>query len=242
MKTGMSTKQVAEELTVPLGTVKRWVDELGIPVEKDAGGRRFGQSAVDVLRQVQELRIDGRSYQSIRMVLSPFLVEASPDDEAARPEGQPGPVNTEAAAGPSQPEGRPGPVVIESIDAGELVAQAVAQVVEALQRETELAEKYARVAHRVGHLEAQLEAAEAERLRLYDRTRELEGSEETVRALQSQLASMGMTAAADTSERQRLIDELARAGAERERVLAELARAHSGAAQLAPRLWWKLWG
>lgn len=50
---------------------------------------------------------------------------------------------------------------------GDAVAERVTvQLVEALRRETELAEKYARAAHRVGELEASLRANEAERDRL----------------------------------------------------------------------------
>lgn len=171
----LSTKDVAVELGVPLGTVKRWVDEAGVPVAKDsAGARRFGPEGVEALRRVQELLGEGRHMKSIRVILAP----------AGGPESSPIPVRVQPElptgldrAEPESPnltiqfEPEPGPVPARAQPDLEEVAAAVGRqvtehLVDVLRRETALAEKYARATHLVGQLEATVAARDADLARI----------------------------------------------------------------------------
>ena len=229
----LSTKEAAAELGVPLGTMKRWVDELPIPLERDAAGaRRFGPEALEVLRAIHKLRQDERHFDSIRVILGPIQGEARPGpglpldrsgSELARGRdrdpgpGQPGgeeaaaisgsiPARADEAPGPGQPgagsdldRAQPGPALEEvAASVGEAIAARMTdEIVQVLRRETDLAEKYARAAHRIGDLEA------------------------TVRARDERLEAMGA--------------ELAEA---RQRIM--LLEAPKDAPM--PRPWWKFWG
>lgn len=186
----LSTKEAAAELGVPLGTLKRWVDELPIPVDRDgAGARRFGAEALEVLRAVHKLRQEERHFESIRVILGPIQPAGqpgpAPELDREPPAGQLADEDAAAAAGselaragidpsPSQPgpgpdldRAQPGPALEEvAASVGEAIAARMThELVEVLRRETDLAEKYARAAHRIGELEATVRSRD-ERLEL----------------------------------------------------------------------------
>jgi len=74
--------EVAGELGVPGNTIKTWLHQLeGIPAEKDGAGRwRFPPEASEILRQIQALRLDGRSLNTVRRRLN----EDSSTDERSQ--------------------------------------------------------------------------------------------------------------------------------------------------------------
>lgn len=176
----LSTKEAAAELGVPLGTLKRWVSELPIPLEHDgAGARRYGDEAIEVLRRVHELRLGDRHFESIRVILSPGQpgdgIDPGPIPEAIQPAGQPAAATDDAVAGPALDRAEPGPALSDVATAvGEAIAERMSREIgEVLRRENDLAEKYARAAHRIGELEATTRSLEAERERLAGEVAEL---------------------------------------------------------------------
>ena len=171
----MSTKDVATQLGVPLGTVKRWVDEAGVPVAKDsAGARRFGPDGVEALRRVQKLLGEGRHMKSIRVILAPEGgPEASPIPVRAEPELTTGLARAEIDPPLLAIEDEIGPVPVPvraQPDLEEVAAavgrQVTEHLVDVLRRETALAEKYARATHLVGQLEATVAARDADLARV----------------------------------------------------------------------------
>ncbi len=161
--TGLSTNEAAAELGLPVATVKRWVDEAGIPVPKTAtGARRFDDEALGRLRQVQQLLGDGRHLKSIRVILAP---EASSQAGANQSPDQREPVCELARAGDVPPAATPNPQLAlaresarASVDLEE-VANSVgdrvaAQLIDVVRHQVELAGSLATAARRVGELEA----------------------------------------------------------------------------------------
>lgn len=235
----LSTKEAAARLEVGFSTMKTWCDKLPIPHRTDAAGaRRIGPEGLAVLEQVKQLRDQGRHLESIRVILAPAEPEPGSDPAPAAPE--PGP---SSAHGQPEAEPEPGPSRnIEHSELAQVVAAAAAQAVEAaITRETELAEKYARAAHRIGELEATVRGLEGQ---LAARLEPGPSPD-----LTAALAAVQEAAARETSLRLRLVSsqaatekrELEVKMAELERELAD-ARAAAAAIASAPRPWWKVWG
>ena len=237
--TEISTKEAAVQLDVGFSTMKAWCDKLPIPLRTDAAGaRRIGPEGLAILEQVKQLRDQGRHLESIRVILAP--AEPEPGSDPASVSVEPGP---SPALG--QPGAEPEPGSNRALTQGglaETVAAAAAAAVEAaIGRETELAEKYARAAHRIGELEATVRGLEGQ---LAARL-EPGPSPDLAEAL---VAIQG-AAEREVSLRIRLVDQLAAAerrelevqmaGLERE--LAE-ARAAAVAIATAPKPWWRFWG
>lgn len=188
----MTTRDVEQALGVPKSTIKVWVHGAGLDVPKDSSGAwRWTPELVDELQRVKVLReLEDRSLETIRRVISESRRETaqppatnreapghSPETAQPDPGHQPvtareAPGNLEALApliaALERLVAEPRPQLDQVASAvGDAVAERVTtQLVEAMRRETELAEKYARAAHRVGELEASLRATEADRDRL----------------------------------------------------------------------------
>ena len=138
---GLTTTEAAKQLGVPPTTLKTWLTNLPIPASTDSRGRRrLDQEALEVLEMVKSLRDEDCGYQTIRRRIEP-TTDANPSVTDSEP----------AADGPESASS-------PSLDTSALVAQ----VIEAIRSENDLAEKYARVAHRVGELEATLRERERE--------------------------------------------------------------------------------
>lgn len=159
--------QVAEELDLPSNTIKTWLHQLDfIPAEKDGAGRwRFGPEAEGVLRQIQALRLDGRSLNTVRHRLG----ARSTDDE-----------RKEEHVAEDQDEERDGRR--SAIDERALAEVVTRAVTDAVHGQVELAERYARAAHQIGLLEERVRSVEADRDRLageHGRERECHAAELT---------------------------------------------------------------
>ena len=138
---GLTTTEAAKQLGVPPTTLKTWLTSLPIPASTDSRGRRrIDQEALEVLEMVKSLRDEDCGYQTIRR-----RIEPQTDTSSSVTDGSPTTDNSEPA--PSS-----------SMDTTALVAQ----VIEAIRSENDLAEKYARAAHRMGELEATLRERERE--------------------------------------------------------------------------------
>lgn len=194
MSNMLSTKEAATELGVPLGTLKRWVDELPIPLEKDAAGaRRYGPEALEVLRRVAELRQDDRHFESIRVIINPSQTAdgpgLSPDLGAGQPANRIVTSAENTGPGPSQPaisdRAEPGPSVQEvAATVGDAIVERVGrELSEVLRRENDMAEKYARAGHRIGELEATLKARDERLELLAAELAEVKADRDQVRAL-----------------------------------------------------------
>ncbi len=253
-----NTKEAAEAASVPYGTLKSWLaDGVQIPYRTDTrGGRRYGLEGIDAIRRVAKLRNqDGRNLASIRAILGPIFSPAE-----SRPEPVVGPATAQMAPDRAEAEGRPDPgptaagpnpvansspagttVIIEDIVAAATI-QLEGRMVEVLREQTELAEKYARAAHTIGRLEAELSAARADAMRLSEGSTKAETELSRVgaelrealaaAARATELEMMLSHAQVDASERrrafgerERLASELDRSAVERTRIEVELGRA-----------------
>lgn len=147
--------QVADEIGIPANTIKTWLHQFeNIGAAKDPAGRwRFTPEAEDVLRQIHTLRLDGRTMDTVRRRLD--------DDSTADEQPQ-----SEQAPEPGSVTDEPRSTAPASLDTDELAAIVTASVVQAIQAQSEQAERYARATYRVGELEATVRAVEADRDRL----------------------------------------------------------------------------
>lgn len=154
MPAELTTKQVAEELEIPLGTLKTWLSKIPVPANVDsAGNRRFNEEQIDIIRRIRALRLDdGRGMETIRRRLDLDEHEKAGIQPSHVPDAaEPSPERVPDAAG-AQPQ-----INTDSI---------VAAVVEAIAGQTALSERFGRIAHengvlteRVSNLTAQLEEA-----------------------------------------------------------------------------------
>lgn len=141
--------QVADEIGVPANTIKTWLHQLDfIPAEKDSAGRwRFPSDAEEVLRQIHALRLDGRSLNTVRRRL---------DEGSTAAEQVEGEMPQEAVKQADEPRST----------TDEIAEVVTAAVVQAIQAQTEQAEKYARATYEIGELRERVRGLEAERERL----------------------------------------------------------------------------
>lgn len=136
----LTTGEAAEELGVPLSTIKVWLDRLPIPTRTDRRNhRRLDKKAMALLQVVKADRARGLGYDTIRRKLGPEVGQAvtEPVHEASEP--QPSPVDTLA------------------------LAQMIEEVIT---RQGGMAERMAAYAHRAGQLEAENKALESDKERL----------------------------------------------------------------------------
>lgn len=145
---GLTTKEAAERLGIPVTTLKTWLSQLPIPQDMDSRGRRrLTDDAIAVLETVKHLRDEDRGYQTIRRLI--------------RPETDGG--SSETGQGPTSDEYEtdvgPSPVSTAAI---------VEAVTAAIATQTDLAEKYARAAHQIGNLEAKVQAKDERIAQLAD--------------------------------------------------------------------------
>jgi DNA-binding transcriptional MerR regulator len=168
-----ATKDVAEQIGVSETTIKTWTDKLGLEVERDSRhNRRYTQAELDLLFTVKNLRDEGAGYQTITRV-----VGRAPDERQTEPDEQ--------LTGDSRPQDAQ-----QTMDATALAEQIRAAVVAAVRSDTELAEKYARAAHRIGELEADVRHLQekADKL-LTDGTAEADRLRQEVESLRADLAT-----------------------------------------------------
>lgn len=137
----LTTTEAAEQLGVSVTTIKAWLNQL--PLERDVdsrGRRRIDQETLSVLETVKSLRAEDCGYQTIRRrMFQTTDDQLSPDSKISSPDSQPSDaqltLNTETV---------------------------VAQVIAAIREDNALAEKYARAAHQIGGLEAEVKHLTAE--------------------------------------------------------------------------------
>jgi DNA-binding transcriptional MerR regulator len=201
--TDLNIVEAAEALGVPHGTLKGWLRKVPIPLVEDPDGhRRVSPEGVEMLRHIKAMRLEqGWGFGRIRSALGLNSVET--DDE-------PGESNTE----PVRDQG-----------AAMTHPALVAQVIEAIQEQTALAEKFARATHRIGQLEAE---GEALRLQIVETRQLLTDGGEKAKGHEVKLA----TTAAENAELRQLLtgEQQLRARVEGER---DQLRAFVG------RPWWR---
>jgi DNA-binding transcriptional MerR regulator len=152
VKERLTTQDVCDQTGIPKTKIKYWVQALNLPVPKDSKGAwRWSPDLVEQILQVQQLReLDGRTLESVRRVIG----EPVDSPEAIHEEYS---ESTEAVPGE----------FVDSAEVAEAVAAALMpQMKEALAAQNEMAERYARVAHQVGRLEAENDHLRQERDRL----------------------------------------------------------------------------
>lgn len=144
MTAELTTKEVAETLGIPLGTLKGWLNKIPVPMSVDSSGsRRIGSEGIEVIKQIQTLRLDeGRGMETIRRRLTPDSLNGSQTDPGS-PSMRPGdPVDS-----PDEAETHLGSMIDTSL--------IVAQVVEAIASNTDLAVRYSQATYQIGKLEAE---------------------------------------------------------------------------------------
>ena len=147
----MTAAKVAEALGVHVNTIKNWLGQLPIPVEKDSAGRwRFDERAFEVLQTIKGLRDEDRTFDTIRRRIDSGEL-SGPQDTASEATAPPNPSMAETLAAAITP-----------------------QLVEALSAQTALAEKYAHAAHQIGKLEAENEYLRGQVAELRDKVAMLE--------------------------------------------------------------------
>lgn len=151
----MTTTEAARALGIPRSTLKNWLRELPVGAQRDAQGDwRISPEALEALNRVQQLRTEeGRSLTSIRVLMAPEPAE----DEPVTSQAEPTPDTGRASA---EPGASTGPTAAEE--------RLIAAVTVAVERQAGIALELAKLAHtngrleaEVGHLRAQLAAAEA---------------------------------------------------------------------------------
>lgn len=140
MAIGLTTKEVSEHLEIPASTLKTWIKSVPVPTTFDSlGNRRFGPEAVDIVKAIKQMRIEGCGFQTITRRIG---LETTPRPSQDEPAPTPGPS-------------------IDELKTSEGSAQdnkaLVAQIILAIREENDLAEKYGRVAHQMGKLEERVE-------------------------------------------------------------------------------------
>lgn len=223
----LTTEEVAKQEGIAFSTLKRWLDVVEVPHEKNSQGhRRFGPEGLEVIRQIKELRLDNdRALESIRMIMSHGRAQrgpaVSPEASSAQAELITEQVETEPTASPAAEPSVELTIEVSPARAepeptsGPGLADIRAAVVQVLEEQNELAEKYARATYSIGELTATVKAGEAERVRLAGELMKAMATAEQVPELRAQLA---------------------RAEAELSSARAQLTASPRG------RPWWKVWG
>jgi DNA-binding transcriptional MerR regulator len=149
----LSTQEAAAAVGASPNTVKSWVRDLGIaPARDEAGRHRWDDRAIAALRAVKDLRDEGRSYDTIRRLITPLDALGAEETRALRADAK---------------EARALRVGIDEERLAWAIAEAVGQVVAGLMRaEADLAQKYANVNYELGELRATVRALECEKLGL----------------------------------------------------------------------------
>lgn len=235
--TTLTTKQLAEAAERPLSTVKRWVEQFDIPHEQIAGANRYPPETADLVRAIGVMLDDGKSMASVRFVLGAQLGPVSQPTSSAH-ESAHEPVSRPADT-VGQPMSQPMSQVIELEDLVHQVGlDVVEKVVAALRQDNELAEKYAKAAHHIGTLEAQLAAARAELARISEgQTAAAAAAVDRIAELQDTIAQLRHVDARETSLRIKEQAERARLAADnqelRDRATTEAAAAEEARANVA---------
>lgn len=140
-------QEVSGRLGVSVSTLKAWTGRLSLGNERGANGKRFlSLEEIAVLEAAKMLRDEGSGLNTITRKLTPdsHLVDADEQVTASR-------LSDDSH--------------LTTKTTFDIEAVAV-RLVEAMKNENDLAEKYARAAHRIGELEATLKAVEADRERI----------------------------------------------------------------------------
>lgn len=145
MTTTVTASDAAKHLGVGLTTLKTWAERVGVGEKTSSGLWLFTEQDMHVLGVVQMLRADDRGFDTITRRLQSELPERNgPADDTESP--VPGGAGHYPAMSPDEMRGL---------------------IVDAIQGQTELAEKYARATYEIGdlratvrHLQAQLEEKE----------------------------------------------------------------------------------
>lgn len=181
----ITTQDVLARLGMPgeKSKLRFWVQAAGLEVPKDgAGAWRWTPELVEQVQLIKTLReVDNRSLETVRRVIG--AQTATEAEQPASSEGAAPAQRTESAA-TAGPDLAPLVQAIEKLvashpsrilDGAELAetisASLAPQLVQAIQAQTELAEKYARAAHQIGALEAELKHT---RTQLEEKVRQIE--------------------------------------------------------------------
>lgn len=128
---------VSEKLAVPEHTVTQWAECLGIGDPSATGKRLFSQDEINVIETVKAMREQNHGFDTIaRRLKTTALVSEAPEP------------------------------LVRDLDMKAITQEVAKAVVEAVQTETQQAEKYARATYLIGQLEEQVKRLEEENRRL----------------------------------------------------------------------------
>lgn len=159
----LTTAAAAEKLGVPITTLKGWLSQVPVPADRDAQGRRrFPSQALEVLAAVRDLREDGRTFETIRRRIPTVERPTTDGPETDAAEHQ---ADARPAADDSQTDARP------TADARALTpvldtSAIIEAVTAAISSQTDMAERFGKVAYELGEAKATIRALEADRDRL----------------------------------------------------------------------------
>lgn|GEM_PF-6335194 len=160
MSESMSTRQAAEALGVSTRTLKQWLRTIPISVAQDEAGEYvLTRTDLERLSLIRAWRASGKSLRELR--------ERILEHRAQKPRGEspavraPDDVSIEPAAVTIEPE-RDSRTGFASSEVETLVQALVPAVMSAIREDTQRAERFAQLAHRVGELEATLRERDRE--------------------------------------------------------------------------------
>lgn len=139
MKTFMSTDEVIKDLNISESTLKNWEKQFRIKKNRGPGNKkRYNEEAMATLRMVKALRDQDRGFDTIQRVLK----ERNEDQITATET----PTENKPVVADSQ--------ALTVNDKQEIMSS----VVQVIQDQNELSEKYARATYSIGQLEAEKQA------------------------------------------------------------------------------------
>lgn len=179
----MSIDALAAELGLSPSGLRRRIHALGLETERGSRGRMVLTSELEAaLREADRLMGEGAGSATVRRVLGLASdVQETPTAHASA--SMPGAVTL-------------APLASDAREIRDVVAEAIAD-------QTELAERYARAAHRVGDLEATTRAVEAERDKLTQDLEQARAELAQARALQLEQAQALTTLTAELAQARR---------------------------------------
>lgn len=143
----LTTTEAAERIGIPVSTLKTWLERLDVELPTDRRGRRLlDEKAIGVIETIKALRDEDHGYHTIRRIIGPADLVGGRD----------------ASADPKREEAQTNQGEATTVDTAAIV-EAVTQAIGA---QTDLAERFGRVAYELGEARATIKALEMERDRL----------------------------------------------------------------------------
>ncbi len=160
MSESMSTRQAAEVLGVSPRTLRQWLRTIPISVAQDEAGEYVvTRSDLERLALIRAWRASGKSLRELRERILEHRAQKPRVESPSVPD--PEEVSVEPAAVTIEPE-RDSRTAYATAEVETLVQALVPAVMSAIREDTQRAERFAQLAHRVGELEATLRERDRE--------------------------------------------------------------------------------